>query len=156
MCLLFSDVLAASEHISKLHAWRFVRHSFIIVTTAKNQPRKSKHVIEKTILAVMLAAVRRLTCSFAETIICFSVSKLAPSFLQMWIISQVAQKLPLLELLPLKFDIKKLANCVPAMLIFQGPIFWQKNTKSGERIRTSDLQHVSLMCFLYTNKVPYE
>ena len=46
----------------------------------------------------MLAAVRHLTYSFAETIICFSVSKLAPSFLQMWIISQVAQKLLLLGL----------------------------------------------------------
>ena len=64
--------------------------------------------------------------------------------------------LKILELLPLKFDLKNLANCVPAMLIFQGPIFWQKNTKSGERIRTSDLQHVSLMCFLYTNEVTYE
>ena len=81
-----------------------------MVTTVKTN-QESKHVIEKTILAVMLAAVRRLTCSFAETIICFSVSKLAPSFLQMWIISQVAQKLPLLGLPAIIVNFPKAKYC---------------------------------------------
>ena len=59
----------------------------------------------------MLAAVRCLTCSFAETIICFAVSKLAPSFLQMWIISQVAQKLPLLGLPAIIVNFPKAKYC---------------------------------------------
>ena len=42
--------MALEEHISKLHARRFVRHSFIMVTTVKTN-QESKHVIEKTILS---------------------------------------------------------------------------------------------------------
>ena len=36
----------------------------------------------------------------------------------------------LLEFLSLWFDQTILANCVTAMLIFLGPIFWQKESKT--------------------------
>jgi len=62
-------------------------------------------------------------------------SKSKQSLLQ----QSLLQLLKALELLTLKFDIKNLANCVSAMLIFQGPIFWQRKTKNDyTRIRTTD------------------
>ena len=58
---------------------------------------------------------------------------------------EIFRQIKLLELLPLKFDIKNLATCVTAMLIFQGPIFWQRKTKNDKNTQS--------LCFHVSNLI---